>query len=71
MRHHAERVHAGIRAAGAVDTRLAGKKFSQRFLDLLLYAGPGFLRLPPFVIRPVVRDGEFEFERVHVCSLNR
>ena len=66
MRHHAERVHAGVGATRTMHAGLARKKFAQGLLDLLLHAEAGFLRLPAFVIRAVVSDGQFEFERIHM-----
>ncbi len=64
MRHHPERVDAGVRAAGAVQSRRARKQFRQRRLDDLLDAGADFLHLPAFVSRAVVGDDQFEFEHV-------
>ena len=61
MRDHAERMNAGVRAAGAVQPRRAGKQFCQRLLDDFLHAGAGFLHLPAFVSRAVVGDNQFEF----------
>ena len=64
MRQHAERVNAGIRAAGTVNGRPAGKQLRQRRLDLLLDAGARLLRLPACVSRAVVGNDQFEFHAV-------
>ena len=57
MCDHAERVDASVRAAGAVQSRLAWENFRECVLDDLLDAGANFLHLPAFVIRAVVGDG--------------
>ena len=69
MRHHAERMHTGVRAAGPVHARPAGKEFGQGFLDLLLHAQADLLHLPALVVRAVVGDGQFEFDRFHALEI--
>ena len=64
MRHHAERVNTGVRAAGAVQSWSAGKQFCQRRLDFFLHARAGFLHLPAFVAGAVVCNDQFEFHTV-------
>ena len=68
MRDHAERVDTGIRAAAAVQARLAGKIARQHGLDFLLHARADFLQLPALVSRAVVSDDEFEFQCLHDSS---
>ena len=65
VRHHAERVDAGVRAAGTVDAFHARKHFAERRLDFFLHARADLLHLPALVSRAVVGDDEFEFERFH------
>ncbi len=62
MRDHAERVYAGIRAAGTVDARLAGKVSGEGFFDFLLHADADFLQLPALIRCAVVGNDEFVFE---------
>src|SRR6266704_3696958 len=56
---HAEGMNAGIGAAGAMETRMTGKKFREGCLDLFLDTGPGLLHLPAFVTGAIVGDDEF------------
>ena len=70
MGDHAEGMHAGVRAAGAVESWLAGEIAGEDFLDFLLHAGADFLDLPALVGGAVVGDDEFEFLlEGHKCYL--
>ena len=64
MCHHAQRVDAGVRPAGTVQTRRTAKEFRQRAFNEFLHARAGLLNLPAFVTLAVVGNGQFEFERV-------
>src|SRR5205807_2577061 len=61
----------GVRATRTVQPRRAGEQFGKRRFNLLLHAGAGLLHLPAFVLRAVVSDGQFEFERVHEMTKPR
>ena len=61
VRDHAERVHAGVGAAGAVEAGLAGEIAGEHGFDFFLHANADLLHLPALVSRAVVGDGEFEF----------
>src|SRR5450432_3154643 len=69
MSDHAERVNTRVRAAGTMDALHTGEHLAERRLDFFLHAGTNFLHLPALISRAVVRDDEFEFERVHKKKL--
>src|SRR2546423_7740576 len=64
MRHHPQRVDAGIRSARTMEFGRAAKQFRQSFLDFLLHAGADFLRLPPLVVCPIVGHDEPNLNRL-------
>ena len=58
MRDLRARVHAAVRAAGAVNlNRLSGYE-QERFVELLLNGNAVFLQLPADVVRAVVGDDQ-------------
>jgi len=60
MRDLPESVHAGIRAARAMDRDLRLRDFCERGLDEILHRVPADLALPAGKRRAVVGDGELE-----------
>ena len=65
MRHHAERMNAGVGAAGPMHATRLTEDFLQRLLHALLHAETGLLHLPARVVRPVVGDDEAELQQRH------
>ncbi len=69
MRHHAERMHTGVRPAGTVQARFPRKQFRQRRLHFFLHARAGFLHLPAFIPGAVVGNRQFEFDGARRCGV--
>ena len=69
MRHHAQRVHAGVRAAGTVHPFHGRKQLLHGLLHPLLHSHLPLLHLPAVIARAIVGNGELE--PFHPAKLSR